>query len=146
MSPDGTDRRSGGTAWRLFDRLTEEQRRRLVDPVHGGETAGGGPQWCCAACRSPVTTREASVAVAGRHVHRRTNPDGLAFVFGCFRQAAGGASIGVASDYWSWFSGYRWRVVLCRQCGTQLGWHFSGADAFFGLILERLVECGRPSS
>jgi hypothetical protein len=135
-----------GAAWRLFDRLSEEQRQRLADSAQAQDSAGSGPQWCCAECHAPVTTREESFAVEGQHVHRRSNPDGIPFVFGCFRHAPGCAPIGEATDYWSWFSGYRWRMVVCRQCVTQLGWHFSGDDVFYGLILERLVECGPPAS
>ncbi len=96
----------------------------------------------CIACRSAVTARSEAVRIAGAHTHEFSNPAGERFRIGCFSSAPGALAHGEASDYWSWFDGYRWRVAACRACGLQLGWHFgnSGGHGFFGLILAALVE------
>jgi hypothetical protein len=76
----------------------------------------------------------------GSTVHRRVNPAGIVFEFGCFASAPGAAVIGEPTEEHSWFPGYVWSYVLCRGCGEHLGWHFQGADSpFHGLILDRLV-------
>jgi hypothetical protein len=69
------------------------------------------------------------------------NPHELMFHIGCFAAAPGCAQVDIATAEWTWFSGYRWQVALCRHCGIHLGWRYRGAgsDAFFGLILDRLV-------
>ena len=70
------------------------------------------------------------------------NPEGTVFVIGCFAQAPGCVAIGAPMLEWTWFPGCRWQVALCRACGEHLGWRYTGADTFHGLILERLRPCG----
>jgi len=97
----------------------------------------------CAHCGQPVSTSDQRIELAGAHEHRFENPVGIAFRIGCFRHAPGCRSVGEATLEWTWFSGHAWRVALCRQCGSHLGWGYGpGAtgDAFFGLILDRLAE------
>lgn len=100
---------------------------------------------CCAACQAPITAREEGISIAGRHVHRRVNPAGIAFVFGCFGAAPGAATLGVPTTEDAWFAGYAWSFALCRRCGEHLGWFFSGTEpSFFGLILDRLSDSATP--
>ncbi|RMH16123.1 MAG: hypothetical protein D6696_18945 [Acidobacteria bacterium] len=98
-----------------------------------------GRRLLCAACRAPITGDRERLAIGGRHVHRRTNPAGFVFTFGCFRRAPGAAARGAPTTEHTWFPGCAWRFALCRSCGAHLGWVFSGARAFFALILERLA-------
>jgi hypothetical protein len=96
--------------------------------------------WCCRACAHPIASDAARAEIDGRHVHMRLNPAGVAFVFGAFSTAPGCAVVGAPTDEATWFAGCRWSFALCGQCGAHLGWSFSGAQQFFGLVLEKLVE------
>ena len=53
--------------------------------------------------------------------------------------APGAAPAGGASDEFTWFPGYSWRIALCRDCGRHMGWQFLGDDDFFGLIKTHLT-------
>ena len=95
----------------------------------------------CRACRSPVTADEHRIEIEGRHVHRRTNPAGIDFEFGCFDEAFGVVALGQATEEFTWFAGHTWRYSECMYCGEHLGWLFEGdGSRFYGLILDRLDE------
>ena len=99
-----------------------------------------GQRLLCRACGEPVTEDGQRTAIEGRHVHRRTNPAGFDFEFGCFNEAPGALAVGEATFEHSWFSGFSWRFSICRACGAHLGWLFAGDGAvFYGLILNRLA-------
>ena len=75
------------------------------------------------------------------HEHVFFNPSGLAFTIRCFRQAPGCLVQGAATDAFTWFAGYHWRLALCKRCLTHLGWRFETRDdRFFALISDRLLE------
>jgi hypothetical protein len=95
----------------------------------------------CANCGQTITRREHRVSRGGSHQHTFTNPHGLVFDIGCFSEAPGCVQEGEATLEWTWFDGFRWRVALCAQCHTHLGWgyHADGGEGFYGLILERIV-------
>jgi len=99
----------------------------------------------CRACRHPITRPADRIRVQGRHVHTFANPHGLVFEIGCFQSAPGCGAIGPASDDFTWFPGHRWRVGICAACRVHLGWVFLPVQggAFFGLILDRLLESFR---
>lgn len=95
----------------------------------------------CSQCRAIITHASQRWAVNGTHQYTFANPHGLVFDIGCFRSAVGVVPVGPATDEFSWFRGFRWRVGLCRSCQSHMGWLFSGGDnRFYGLILDRLVE------
>lgn len=95
----------------------------------------------CRVCGHPVTHRSAGVRIAGRHVHRRTNPAGVEFEFGCFGSAPGAGQEGTPTDEHTWFAGYRWRFAVCGACGSHLGWFFEGREpAFWALVTDRLED------
>lgn len=94
----------------------------------------------CRQCGHVVTSAAARAEKAGHHRHVFGNPAGYVFEIGCFATAPGCAVQGPATLEFTWFAGYAWRFASCAACGTHLGWAYSsGADGFFGLILERLV-------
>ncbi len=98
----------------------------------------------CAACSQPITADPHRIAIEGRHVHRRTNPAGFDYEFGCFREAPGTIAVGATVAEHTWFPGFTWRASICRACGCHLGWLFEGSGAgFWGLILDRL-EIEKP--
>ena len=98
----------------------------------------------CRQCRQAVTRPADRIAVQGSHRHTFANPHGIVFDIGCFGKAIGCGYAGAASDEFTWFAGYSWRVCYCAMCLTHLGWKFSskGGDNFHGLILDRLIEPG----
>jgi len=95
----------------------------------------------CAFCNEPVTEATAAIEVAGLHRHMFTNPAGISYEIALYRNAACIAQ-GVATDEYTWFSGYRWQVALCQHCKSHLGWRYvrSGEDHFYGLICMHLIE------
>ena len=96
----------------------------------------------CRQCHQAITKPAERIAMQGAHRHTFANPHGIIFEIGCFRNAKGCGYAGVASDDFSWFAGYSWRVCFCTMCLTHLGWMFSpkGGHLFHGLILDRLIE------
>jgi hypothetical protein len=95
----------------------------------------------CSQCRTMITSTTEIMSIQGSHGHTFANPEGILFQIGCFRSAPGCGHIGEATEEWSWFKGFRWRVALCRGCLTHLGWLYASGsgDQFHGLILNRLV-------
>lgn len=96
----------------------------------------------CRQCRQAITRPRDRITVQGSHHHTFANPHGLVFDIGCFKNVQGCGYAGPASDEFTWFAGYSWRVGFCRVCLTHLGWIFlaSSGDSFHGLILDRLLE------
>ena len=99
----------------------------------------------CARCGQRITSASARISMGGEHVHVRSNPHGYVWRFGCFDEATGCALAGTPTDEHTWFSGCRWQVAYCSSCELLLGWSFTGAGRFWGLILEHLVEEQPPS-
>lgn len=95
----------------------------------------------CRQCRQGITAPDLRISIQGSHRHTFANPHGIVFEIGCFREARNCGVLGAPTDEFSWFSGFRWQIVICGTCLTHLGWLFtSGAPAqFFGLILDRLL-------
>ena len=98
----------------------------------------------CRQCRQAITRSADRIAIQGSHQHTFANPHGIVFEIGCFRSVKGCGYAGAASDEFTWFAGYTWRVCYCAMCLTHLGWIFSsrGGDLFHGLILDKLIEPG----
>lgn len=96
----------------------------------------------CRACLRVVTHSRERIEVQGGHQHSFANPSGVVFEIGCFGAAIGCAYAGPATDEFSWFRGYRWKIAVCGGCLSHLGWRFSsaGGHLFHGLILNRLIE------
>lgn len=112
-----------------------------VDEGAGPARPDGGRVLCCAACRRPITSSAQRRRVQGEHRHTFTNPYGYVYRIGCFAEAPGCLAHPSDSGEFTWFAGYRWRIVVCSGCGLHLGWGFANdGDRFVGLILDRLVE------
>ena len=96
----------------------------------------------CRQCRQAITRPSDRIAVQGAHQHTFANPHGIVFEIGCFRNVSGCGYAGAASDEFTWFAGYSWRVCYCTMCLTHLGWIFSsnGGNNFHGLILDKLIQ------
>ncbi len=98
----------------------------------------------CATCSAVIARRNDGIEINGSHDHRCTNPYGLVFHIGCFREALGCGIVGPAVPADSWFMGFQWRIAACGECQRHLGWYFErvspGTDGgfFYGLILDRI--------
>ena len=126
----------------FFDPHSEKKQEEKTD-TRLAEKPKKEKRLFCAICRHPVTHQDERISVQGGHEHRFTNPHGIAFHIGCFREAAGCAVAGEATTEFTWFSGYAWRIATCAHCQMHLGWCFqSGADYFHGLIVDRLISVG----
>ena len=122
----------------LQDSGIARSKQRPSDPSRQRD-APAPRVWHCVACNWQITGEEERIAIAGDSVHRRINPMGIEFEFGCFGTAPGCRTVGEETSEHSWFVGYRWRVALCGRCHTHLGWRFqSAADRFYGLIVGRM--------
>ena len=95
----------------------------------------------CRECLFPITREEEQSEMAGARQHTFANPSGIVFTIGCFQRADGCLPVGPASDEFTWFPGFAWRVAICRGCLAHLGWYFAAPSgvAFFGLILDHLI-------
>ena len=98
----------------------------------------------CRQCRQAITRPDDRISIQGSHRHTFANPHGIVFDIGCFENVKGCGYAGAASDEFTWFAGYSWRVCYCVMCLTHLGWIFSarGGHIFHGLILDKLIEPG----
>jgi len=95
----------------------------------------------CARCSYPITSRDQRIEMSGAHEHTFANPHGHVFHIGCFRNAGGAVTLPAMTSEFTWFPGFAWSLSGCSLCGEHLGWRFySGEEAFFGLILDRLIE------
>jgi hypothetical protein len=140
--PGGTVSPPPSRAWRL-----RELNESPDDPAPAREPAGETDTEeerliLCRQCGWAITNPKARITVDGAHRHTFANPHGLLFEIGCFHSADGCVIVGPATDDFTWFKGFFWRIAVCRQCGIHLGWRFEtkGLRHFTGLILDRLTE------
>ncbi len=98
----------------------------------------------CRNCSHAIAHPKDRVERNGVHRHTFANPHGIVYEILCFRAAEGAAASGPATNEFTWFKGYRWRVAVCRACLVHLGWLFiaDGGDRFYGLIEDRLIFPG----
>ena len=95
----------------------------------------------CRQCHQAIARPADRIGMQGSHAHTFANPHGIVFEIGCFSNVKGCGCGGPASDDFTWFAGYSWRVCFCTMCLTHLGWRFSRqGHIFYGLILDRLLE------
>jgi len=96
---------------------------------------------CCRECKYPITQETSRININEQHQHVFANPHGHVYQIGCFSQAPGCIAYGEATDFFTWFPGYSWQIVICRQCADLLGWFFQSKEAmFWGLILDKLIN------
>lgn len=99
------------------------------------------PHLVCVQCHEVITNPVNRISVDGSHTHTFANPHGIIFEIECFGAAPGCGTAGPATDDFSWFKGFQWKIAVCRRCLNHLGWQFtSGSSFFFGLISDRLIE------
>lgn len=127
----------------LFDSAGMADFGRLVDTARREDEAEKKERRLrCAACRRLITRVDERIAVQGGHEHTCTNPHGIVYRFGCFRNAEGCVRVGELTAEWSWFRGFKWAIALCAGCRVHVGWYFQGpnGEGFHGLVLNRLMQ------
>jgi hypothetical protein len=94
----------------------------------------------CAFCNNHITDPSCQIIVNDSFYHTFANPHGCVFEIGCFSDAKGCMASSMASMEFSWFLGFSWKIGVCNNCSTHLGWIFSSkSDRFYGLIFEKLI-------
>ena len=122
---------------------TVDEERQALDPklkaiLSPDEEEAKGYLYC-AKCSHVIGRADDRIEVNGAFQHRLTNPAGITFDLGCYRDALGSTIAGERQAADSWFAGYLWRYASCAACGEHLGWYFDTSDHFFyGLILDRV--------
>jgi hypothetical protein len=130
----------------LRDEATRALPSRGANP--DGELAIGDERlrWLCARCRVQITEGSAVFGPGGASpVQVFTNPEGRVCQVLTVTHAQSLVLVGPATEEYSWFSGFAWRIALCAKCTSHLGWRYEavaeGAPArFFGLLLSALIE------
>jgi hypothetical protein len=132
---------SGAVTFELFD---EGDLDKLLAANKERQSEKDDARLLCATCGCVITSPSQRISVDGSHHHTFTNPVGLVFEIGCFRDAPGCRQAGSATGDWTWFDGFSWRIAVCHQCQSHLGWSYQSNDSegFFGLIVDRLVSPG----
>ena len=98
----------------------------------------------CKNCGAPIAPL-AAVLPEGEMPLVFANPHGMVFELLLLSRAQSLQLMGYATEEFTWFPGYAWRVALCGGCGTHLGWRFEAIQGgsppvFFGLLRSELVE------
>jgi hypothetical protein len=125
-------------------RASPHSERSADDEVASADDA---VRWLCAACRTKITDGSAVFGPTGAApVQVFTNPEGRVCQVLTVLHAQSLSLIGPATDEYTWFPGFAWRVALCAHCFSHLGWRYQAIVAgasppvFFGLLLDALVE------
>jgi hypothetical protein len=119
-----------------------ESETTVMEEEAGEEVPEEEPYILCRQCHQAITRPEERIVMQGSHRHTFANPHGIVFEIGCFKNVRGCGYAGSASDEFTWFAGYSWRVCFCNMCLTHLGWMFGSKEGniFHGLILDRIIE------
>ena len=118
----------------------------LPSPQHDDSTQKK-PAWLrCRVCTRRIVLVSDRLSFDGAHCHRFLNPHGVSYEIALYHDAPGCTHEHEASEYFSWFPGFTWRIALCSGCAMHLGWAFEcigtpgvgEPTSFHGLIANRL--------
>ncbi len=123
----------------MFKGSEQFEAAKLKQTRHSVQAADA-PRLVCGECGHAITAESERITMGGAHQHTFTNPHRVTYRIACFRDAPGCAYVGAATDEFTWFPGYAWRIALCARCGAHLGWLYqkAGSAAFHGLISGQL--------
>jgi hypothetical protein len=96
--------------------------------------------WLCAWCLNHVAREKDRFVYDGKDEFAFTNPQGILFEIITFSQTIGCGETGEPTLEHTWFPGHAWSFCHCDRCGQHLGWCYSGAHEFVGLIKDRIVR------
>ena len=121
--------------------VLERADRFMIDPE--GLRTEKESWMVCRRCQHTIANSTMKFNVEGTHEHLQCNPDGFTFVFGCYKDAPGCQVVGQATNQFTWFNGFQWRLAICQECYHHLGWYFNAKGqnyGFFGLISNCVRE------
>jgi hypothetical protein len=104
------------------------------------ESSGTAGDWLCAWCLNRVANEKDRFSVSGRDEFDFANPEGVRFQILTFLQTHDCHRTGEPTLEFTWFPGYAWSYCHCGRCGQHLGWYYTGANEFVGLIKPRLAR------
>lgn len=117
-----------------------KQKEETIQQVEEQVMPEDEPGVFCRACAQYVASPDDRIMVNESVNHVFANPHGIVYEIGCFSKVAGCLPVSEPTTEFSWFPGYEWQIVLCKNCADHLGWRFSSSSfAFYGLIYEKLV-------
>ncbi len=95
----------------------------------------------CGQCLNAIAKPTDRIVIGGTHRHTFANPHGILFEIACFSFADGCRYLGPATEEFTWFRGYAWKIAVCGKCLFHLGWQYISLDknSFYGLIVDRLI-------
>lgn len=126
------------------EKYGSEKPGHIVEDETEEKEPDTGEYILCRQCLKVITSPAERIEMQGAHQHTFANPHGSVYQIGCFRSAVGCGYVGQASDEFSWFTGYSWKIAVCGSCLFHLGWLFvsPGRESFNGLILDHLIQPG----
>lgn len=96
----------------------------------------------CSVCMAFICRTSDIMEVNGSEVHSCVNPAGIRFTLICFSDSECSVR-GKPTEEFTWFPGFAWSYALCPECGSHLGWNYTGREScFFGLIKDMLYFSG----
>lgn len=106
----------------------------------GDPTARGRRRLRCTTCARDIADPDDRTEQLGAHEHIFVNPHGHDYRLRLYTQAPGAVPVGPLSNFYSWFPGHPWRVLVCPGCLAHLGWSYDHPITVVGLIADRLTE------
>lgn len=116
--------------------LAEAAAERGAQPSQGD----AAQDWLCVWCHQRVASERDPFHFSGQREFVFRNPEGYRFAILLFARTYGCRDVGAPTLEHTWFAGYAWSFCVCGQCGAHLGWYYSGASKFAGLIRNRIVR------
>jgi cereblon len=104
-------------------------------PALGAARADEDDPIRCRTCGEALAPRSARIDLSPSTF---VNPEGVVFDLLGVRVAPGSTAIGAPTRYWTWFPGCAWQAAICRACGAHVGWAYTGASTFWGLVRDRV--------
>ena len=94
----------------------------------------------CAHCMHVIADPRDVFEVSGSSEHEFINPHGVVHHFRSYREALGCAIKGARNRGDTWFPGYTWRLALCGNCDSHMGWFFESTNSFYGIVTKACRE------
>lgn len=100
----------------------------------------------CTICGALITYSDRLLTIDGKNRHQFTNPAGVECDFHTFYSCPGAIAVGEPTDEHTWFSGYWWRIALCRECGQHIGWFYEAVSrlvppwSFWGILISQTIK------
>jgi hypothetical protein len=117
-----------------------EAPTKAAAPRPGDPTARSRRTLRCRTCAHPIADPDDRTEQLGAHEHIFVNPHGHDYRIRLYSQATGAVAVGPLSNFYSWFPGHPWRILVCASCLAHLGWSYDHPATFVGLIVDRLSE------